>query len=342
MGCMEFKHRTQFDESLKSDWNRLLNKSTLNLPFLRFEYLQNWWETRGGGEWPADSQLVIISAHRDDNLVGIAPLFLAQHEGHACLLNLGAIEISDFLNVLVQPEDVGEFASGLLDFLVLNPDLPAWEKLDLYNILETSPIIDALKKEATARQWGFHAERLQPAPFVSLPGDWETYLANIDKKQRHEIRRKMRRLEKADVESRWYIVKDAATLDEEIQSFFDLMAQDPQKAAFLTEAMQTYMRNLVHTTCEEGYLQLAFLEIDGHKAAAYLSFDYNNRIWVYNSGFDDQFLSWSPGWVLLSYLLQWANQNQRQAFDFLRGDEKYKYRFGAVDRFIRRITLTRS
>ncbi len=119
------------------------------------------------------------------------------------------------------------------------------------------------------------------------------------------------------------------------------MVQDPQKEAFLTDDMKTSMRNLIHTTFDEGYLQFAFLEIDNQKAAAYLNFDYNNRIWVYNSGFEDKFLSWSPGWVLLSYLLQWANENKRHQFDFLRGDEKYKYRFGAVDRFIHRITITR-
>lgn len=341
MGLMEFKYHPQFDDSLKNAWNSLLSESIDHLPFLRFEYLQNWWLTRGGGEWDQDSQLVLITAHRDDNLVGIAPLFAAQHEGHPSLLLLGSIEISDFLNVLVRPADLAEFTTGLLDFLETNPALPAWEKLDLYNILETSPIIDTLKKEAAARKWAFQSDRLQPAPYVSLPGDWETYLANIDKKQRHEIRRKMRRLKKADLESRWYSVKDSAALDDEVQAFFKLMAHDPQKEAFLTDAMKTSMSNLIHLAFEEGYLQFVFLEIAGQKAAAYISFDYNNRIWVYNSGFDDQFLSWSPGWVLLSYLIQWANENKRREFDFLRGDEKYKYRFGAVDRFVRRITITK-
>jgi CelD/BcsL family acetyltransferase involved in cellulose biosynthesis len=339
---MEFKYHSQFDVSLKDAWNSLLSESIDHLPFLRFEYLHNWWLTRGGGEWDQNSQLVLITAHRDNTLIGIAPLFLTEHEGKACLLNLGAIEISDFLNFLVRPEDLEKFTGGLLDFLNHHPEIPPWENLELYNILESSPVIDALKKESAALKWGFKSERLQPAPYVTLSGDWETYLANIDKKQRHEIRRKIRRLENAEEKSRWYIVKDPSILDEEVQAFFELMMQDPQKEKFLTDDMKTAMRNLIHAGFDEGYLQLVFLEIDGQKAAAYLNFDYNNRIWVYNSGFDDQFLSWSPGWVLLSYLLQWANENKRHEFDFLRGDEKYKYRFGAVDRFIRKITITRT
>jgi CelD/BcsL family acetyltransferase involved in cellulose biosynthesis len=62
---------------------------------------------------------------------------------------------------------------------------------------------------------------------------------------------------------------------------------------------------------------------------------------VYNSGLNPAYLSLSPGWVLLSHLIQWAIENDRKEFDFLRGDEKYKYRFGGVDRYIARLTISR-
>ena len=77
------------------------------------------------------------------------------------------------------------------------------------------------------------------------------------------------------------------------------------------------------------------------KAAAYLNFDYAGHIWVYNSGLNFEMREVSPGWVLLGYLLQWANQNQRGHFDFMRGDEEYKYRFGAIDRHIVRVKMRR-
>ena len=93
---------------------------------------------------------------------------------------------------------------------------------------------------------------------------------------------------------------------------------------------------------ERGCLALAFLEINGRKAAGYLCFDYLNRIWVYNSGLDRSMMEYSPGWVLLGYLLQWANENKRSEFDFMRGNEDYKYRFGAVDRFVVRATLQKA
>jgi len=52
------------------------------------------------------------------------------------------------------------------------------------------------------------------------------------------------------------------------------------------------------------------------------------HIWVYNSGINFEYSAYSPGWVLLAYLLQWANENHRERFDFMRGNEDYKYRFG--------------
>jgi len=119
------------------------------------------------------------------------------------------------------------------------------------------------------------------------------------------------------------------------------MAQDPEKAAFLTEAMRSQMHLTVHAAFRAGWLQLAFLEVDGEKACGYLNFDYGNRIWVYNSGIDPRFGEISPGWVLLGHLLEWANQHKRAEFDFMRGNEAYKYRFGAVERYVARVKITR-
>ncbi len=324
-------------DQLKPGWNPLLEASESHVPFLRYEYLRTWWETHGGGEWP-EAQLAIVTAREGEQLKGIAPLFQATNkQGQKALMLLGSIEISDYLDVISPESTLRDFITGLLPFL-RSGNLPEWQVLDWYNILETSATLPVLQEVAHQAGWNFSSERLQHSPCIPLPGDWETYLNGLDKKQRHEIRRKMRRTEQSEKPTRWYI-SDGSNLDSEIQAFLDLMANDPAKAAFLTPLMRQQMTKTIHCAFDEGCLQLSFLEIDGQKAAAYLSFDYLDRIWVYNSGLDRQFMEYSPGWVLLAYLLRWSNENHRSEFDFMRGDEDYKYRFGAIDRFVVRAVI---
>jgi CelD/BcsL family acetyltransferase involved in cellulose biosynthesis len=253
---------------------------------------------------------------------------------------LGSIEIFDYLDLIARDEDLAEFIDELLDFLV-SPGIPEWHALDLYNIVDHSPTLDFLKDQAQKRNWDFLLEPVQPSPYITLPGDWETYLAGIKKKQRHEIRRKLRRLEDSGAAWRWYIVEDENMLESATEDFIKLMLQDESKAKFLGEEMQEHMRRMSRCAFNEGFLQLSFLEIDGQKAAAKMIFDYRRQLWAYNSGVNYEMGEYSPGWILLSLLLQWANERDYEEFDFMRGDEEYKYRFGAVDRYVMRARLTR-
>ena len=339
-------------EPLAVEWNALLSESVTDVPFLRHEYLRTWWDTRGGGEWP-NSELAVVVARQEEQLIGVAPLFSAKNrEGTPALLLLGSIEISDYLDLIVRPADLSAFLSGLIDFLGFSGpaglSVPApeagskpWKMLDWHNLLETSPTLPALEAEAKKHGWAFTQEQTYHAPSIPLTGDFETYLAGIDKKQRHEVRRKMRRAEESGRDVRWVSMSDAASLDADVDAFLALMTQEPDKAKFLTEAMRRQMHLSCRAAFENGWLQLVFLEVDGQKAAGYLNFDYLNRIWVYNSGLDRSFLELSPGWVLLVYLLQWANENKRVELDFMRGEEEYKYRFGGVDKFVVRVKVTR-
>ena len=338
---MDITLYNSFPVELKENWNQLLANGVSHFPFLRYEYLEDWWQTRGGGEWPQDAELAILAATEQGELVGIAPLFVAEHQGQKRLLLLGSIEISDFLDLIVSPNRLVDFSKALLQYVTEQFVPRGIKTLDLYNLLDDSPSIDALSSAAAGTGFKVTRERLQHSPFITLPGDWERYLESIDKKQRHEIRRKMRRAAEGEVLVEMVFTSDANRVEQDAEAFMSLMAQDPEKAAFLKPEMRSQFKRSIRRAFECGCLQLAFLKIGGENAAAYLNFDYLNRIWVYNSGVDRRFMEYSPGWVLLGHLLKWANENGRSEFDFMRGDEDYKYKFGAVDRFVDRLTLTK-
>ena len=325
--------------NLEKEWNDLLGISASHVPFLRHEYITAWWQGLGGGEW-SRGELYIITARADDgNLIGIAPLFETENrDGESALMLLGSIEISDYLDLIARPQDIPAFLEAILDYLARD-EAPASNLLDLYNLLDSSPTLPALQAAADKFGWKYSQQPLQHCPYIPLPGDWESYIGSIDKKQRHEIRRKMRRAEEHYLPVRWYISQDDSKLDQEIDGFLGLMACDPDKAKFLTPAMRDQMRLIILAAHRAGWLQLAFIEVNGEKAAGYLNFDYMNHIWVYNSGLDFRFSELSLGWVLLGRLLEWANEHKRQYFDFMRGDERYKYQFGAVDRQVVRAII---
>jgi CelD/BcsL family acetyltransferase involved in cellulose biosynthesis len=337
---MDFSHTQEFPATLKTEWDSLLAKSVTHVPFLRYEYLHTWWQTRGGGEWPQNAHLLIITAQEGDQLVGVAPCFISQRNEKHTLLLLGSVEISDYLDLLVEPRHAAAFTDGIIAYskTTLAPQYGI-ERIEFDNIPDNSPSLEALRSACQKHGFEFIAEPLARSPYIPLSGDYEEYLASLDKKQRHEMRRKMRRVLELPQGSDWYIVSDPQTLDHEIEEFLRLMAYEEHKRIFLTEPMKEQMRLSMRDAFGHHMLQLAFITIGGEKAAAYLNFDFNNRIWVYNSGIDPRFYEHSPGWVLLVHLIKWAIESNRFEFDFMRGSEDYKYKFGAVDRAVMRVNI---
>ena len=343
---MEFILHKDFSEIDPSAWNALVQQSIADTPFSRYEYLSEWWKTLGGGEWNVGVDgrpplLVLVSARENDQLIGIAPLFIAEHEGQQALMLVGSIEISDYLDLIVRADDLPRFLSGLFDFLASSSPT-TWSAIDWYNIPDSSPTLAALKVESENRGWIHHEQIYRPTPRIPLNGSFEEYLSRLDKKQRHEIRRKMRRAAESHLNVRFVIVDKDADIETEINAFFHLMTQDPNKANFLTPLMQEQMSVTIRTAFEQGYLWLAFLEVAGVKVAASLNFDYKNKLWGYNSGVSREHMELSPGWVLLAHTIQWCCENGRYEFDFMRGDEEYKYRFGGVNRYVMRERATKS
>jgi CelD/BcsL family acetyltransferase involved in cellulose biosynthesis len=337
---MEIRLHRDFSEIEHTQWDDLLSQSVTDVPFLRYGYLKHWWNFKGGGEWPQDAQLCILSGWEGSELKGIAPFFIIKENGQKKAYLLGSMEISDYLDVIVRSADAEAFIQSILEYFGSNQEIKV-SCISLVNIPDRSPTNALIEKLAPSFGWLVKAENAYHTPAIQLAADWDTYLAGIDKKQRHEIRRKLRRAEES-AEVKWYFVEDPEILDAEIDAFFDLMVLDEDKSKFLTDQMRDQTRAIIHWALEAGYLQFSFLTIDSFKAAGYLCFDYNGHILVYNSGFDFRFSQYSPGWVLLGFLIQNAIENKKNYFDFMRGDEDYKYRFGAADGFVKRIELEKA
>ncbi|MCW5875461.1 MAG: GNAT family N-acetyltransferase [Anaerolineales bacterium] len=321
--------------ALQSDWQALLQHSHQNTPFLTYEFQRAWWQHLGGGEW-GDANLHILTG-RDESgrLLGIAPLFAAGDK----LLFIGSHEIADFLDFIARPEDLPAFIQAVFTHL---SGMAGWSSLELDNLLDDSATQPAAQTAAAAAGWAAELETVQPSPYLTIPASLDAYGDMLDSKQAHELRRKLRQAARNPLPVALEVVDSShSEMAPALDDFFALMTQEADKAAFLTPAMRAQMEAIGAAAAAGGWLQLGFLKVGAERVAAFMSFDYQNRVWAYNSGFNNQHARLSPGWLLMAYMVQWCIDNGRGVFDFMRGGEEYKYRFGAQDRFVQRLTIKR-
>jgi CelD/BcsL family acetyltransferase involved in cellulose biosynthesis len=328
--------------ALKSEWNKLLQRSRYNTIFLTYEWQTTWWECLGEGD------LWIVAFRRGDTneLVGIAPLYLVTPTGGRWAgkrkLNLvGCIEVSDYLDMIVAKG--WEQAVYAAFYQWLCSDAPAWDVLDLCNLPQDSLTYREFHNVVEQSTYKVEISQEDVAPQFVLPYHYESYLQEqVDKKQRHEIRRKQRRAER-ETEVNFYYVSPQDNLVAEIDDFVALQqASREDKAEFMTPEMRHFFGVMAQRMQDAGWLRLCFLTINGEKTASLLGFEYNRRYLLYNSGYDPEaYPHLSPGWVLLSYAIQYAIAVGDHVFDFMQGDEEYKYRFGSQDYAVMRVLVSR-
>jgi CelD/BcsL family acetyltransferase involved in cellulose biosynthesis len=324
-------------DALAGEWNQLLRRSAADTIFLTLEYQRTWWQYLGRGE------LLILAMRDGEELIGIAPLFATPNsQGQLAFSIVGCVEVADYVDFIVAQGREEAFYSALLDYLAESSVLP-WDLLDLCNIHQDSLTLKVLPSLAEARGWAIERAKDDVCPIVRLPGTWEEYLNMLSGKNRHEIRRKLRRANNLATLS-WYIVGPEHNLEAEMEDFLTLMAaSSPDKEAFLTPTMRDFFRQLARVTYDAGWLELVFLKVRDQKAAAYLHFIYNNRVLVYNSGLDWQaFPKLGAGIILTAYCIRNAIEQGREVYDFMQGDERYKYQFGGQDIEVRRLTIART
>ncbi len=312
-------------EALAGQWNALLARSAADTLFLTHEWQTVWWRELGDGE------LRILAIYDDDGaLIGLAPLFFAPNAlGAVEVALVGCKEVSDYLDFICARGHEPACLRAVVDFLK-SSDAPAWQSLALCNIVETSPTLALLPEMLSAEGWRPHLAFEDTCPVLALPDSFEAYLATLEGKERRELQRKLRR---ASEEVAITFTTEAGALTRDMDDFIALMkASAPEKAAFMTPRMARFFHAIAEAMFGVGRLQLAFLEVAGVRAAAYMNFVYKDAVLVYNSGLDPQKYAYlSPGQVLIARLIEKAIRDGRRAFDFLQGDEEYKYKLGGKD-----------
>ncbi len=322
--------------ALAAAWERLVEESAFPTPFMTPAWHAVWWHHFPEGE------LHLVGWFENDMLVGLASFHLADQRAQCCLRPVGGVEVADYLDILAVRGYEEQIAAALLDHL-FSPEAPSWEEILLVNLPEHTPTHRVLPQLARTRGLWTWVDVEDVCPVIPLPNTFEEYLYMLNKKQRHEVRRKRRRLMEAARTVRYHVVRPDEDLDHAMDMFISLHRRsDPHKAAFMTAQMEAFFRDIARLARERGWLHLAFLEVDEQPVATLLCFDYRERRMVYNSGFDPETAPrTAPGVNLVVMDIEQAIATGLKIFDFLQGDEEYKFRLGAQPSYVYRVRIRR-
>ncbi len=300
-------------------WNGLLDRSKLPSVFLSWQ-----WQTQWAQAFARDRRLHLLSVTDEEGgLTGLLPLY---EEQPATLRFLGGVEVSDYLDVIVAAGREEEVWHALLQHRAAEP--VEW---DLHAIRATSLTLSLVPALAPAYGVQVSTTVEERCPVLPLPETWDDYLARLSGKDRHELRRKMRKLERelpgATVRSH----HGSEGWDEALSRFLRLhRLSKVGKARFMDERMERFFRDATGALAAAGWARLWFLECAGAAVASFLCLEYAGTVGLYNSGFDPAHAGLAPGIVLLAHVIRDAIDRGIPTFDFLRGDEPYKQGFGPI------------
>jgi len=300
-------------------WNGLLDRSKLPSVFLSWQ-----WQTQWAQAFARDRRLHLLSVSDEDGgLTGLLPLY---EEQAATLRFLGGVDVSDYLDVIVAAGREEEVWHALLQHRAT--ESVEW---DLHAIRATSLTLSLVPALAPAYGLQVSTTVEERCPVLPLPETWDDYLARLSRKDRHELRRKMRKLERelpgATVRSH----HGHEGWDEALSRFLRLhRLSKVGKARFMDERMDRFFRDATGALAAAGWARLWFLECAGAAVASFLCLEYAGTVGLYNSGFDPAHAGLAPGIVLLAHVIRDAIDRGIPTFDFLRGDEPYKQGFGPI------------
>jgi CelD/BcsL family acetyltransferase involved in cellulose biosynthesis len=304
-------------ESIAPAWSELCLRTTADSLFITPRWIEIWWHEFGKGR-----ERYLCAVREGDTVIGIAPLSLKGNRASF----IGSPDTCDYADFVIEPGRERNFFNTLLT----NMAKSGIASMDLISLRPDSTVLTSLVGIARERGLAVSCEPQGISLELDLPATWDEYLRMLNPKQRHEVRRKLRRLREAgEVE---FVVQDGNVDREHIDLFLRLFrASSEEKAAFLTAQMESFFWSIATAMAEDKLLRMGILKVDTHPVAALMCFDYRNVIYLYNSGYDPRYASLSVGLLAKVLCIKDSIQKGRKRFDFLKGTEIYKYRLGGKE-----------
>lgn len=320
---------------LRSEWNALLGSSRARCIFLTWEWLHTWWT-----HLSKERRLFIVTVRSGSKLIALAPLAINRVWGSVAtceFLAVGSVG-SDYLDFIV---DAG-YEAAALDALAEFLD-DAGYTLRLPGVKEDSLVASALTGKLYERGWRLRKIAMQPCPFINLScQSWDAYLGSRGSSHRYNFKRRLRNLQKNHS-----VAFERAVFDDECRAALQNVVALHLKRwtnrggsdGFHEERLLRFHEEFIALAREQGWLRLRTLTLNGHPAGAFYGFRYGDHYMFYQSGFDEAFSGQSIGLVTIGLTIKEAIEEGAAEYDFLHGDESYKFLWTGETRALFRMEL---
>lgn len=304
------------------EWRALAASDPHRTIFSLPEWSRSWWEEFGEGK------RLFVLTFLDPDPIGLVPLVLDHVDRAVRVRFLGGDDLTDYLGPLSASDEHHPAIADLLVRFLLD-EVGGWS----YFLARCLPVpfgfAEWLVEAADRLGMGFTLEQDELTAILPLPASVDEYFQRLPRRDRHELRRKMRKFER-EAGTAKLVTATSETLDSDLEYFFQMhRGSEGRKGRFMRDERATFFSRVARAFMPAGMFSLVFLEVGGKRIAATFSFSFEKTFYLYNSAYDQEARSLSPGLVLVEKLIEQAIDEGFTHFDMLRGRERYKYELGA-------------
>jgi len=297
-------------------WNSLHGETLGANYFQSFEWINTYWEQAGNGE-----QLKVLIVYSHDRAVGGMPVTVVKEPTRAGTAKVLTYPLHDWGNFYgpVGPNPAATLVAALKH---LSAGRRNWNVLDLRWV----------DRDGADRGRTFNAMRQAGLPgverawwksaMIDIDGAFDDYFAARDGKFRGNVRRAVRKFERAGVMhfERWRPAGAAhgdgdprwRLFDECIELASRSWQGSVDEGVTLSHpTVEPFLRSVHQQAARTGSVEICMLRLDGQPIAFGYNYVHEARVFGLRSGFDPQWRHLSPGIVMMHHMI-------RDSFD--RGD----------------------
>jgi CelD/BcsL family acetyltransferase involved in cellulose biosynthesis len=305
---------------IKNDWIAFEGDGTIPTIFQAYGWIEPWWRHLGHG------QQLLLAAYDGGLLVGIAPLFIERMTLKGMpffrIVRFMGTPESDYHAFIFRKGREQETMEAFLKYLRNGK----WDIAWLSDVKPDQFAGDLFERSLRSAGYEYLVRQHTPCPYITLPGDFEAYKASLSRNSRRNITKYCNRFEKT-AGAGFHKISDAALIGPAMDTFIRLHGDwwhgRGQAGALNRTALWAFHKEVASTM--SSYLDLKQLVINDTVVGTVYSYDFQGRRCVYLPGIDPAWKEYSPGYVMIAYNIRDAIGKGLREFDFMRGNEEYKY-----------------